>query len=105
MTLTYLIFPCLDIPNQWNALCLELNIWTAGDSIENSIEMLEDAILMCLENCPQLEVYEPAEPMYWEMRAHEFTCKKALTLLPSGKWSLSKLPEDMSTRDRNFDMS
>lgn len=38
------IYPAEDLPGQWIAHCLELDVVTQGDSAEDAVAMLDDAL-------------------------------------------------------------
>jgi predicted RNase H-like HicB family nuclease len=44
-TLHVLVTPAEDIPGQWVAHCLNLDVVTAGESIEHALEMAREAVL------------------------------------------------------------
>ena len=45
------VFPAEDLPGQWIAHCLELDIVTQGNSEQHALEMLDDALrLVAYEN-------------------------------------------------------
>lgn len=48
-----LIKPAPDVPNQWVAHCLDLDIVTQGNSMEHAFEMLREAVGMTV--CDDLE--------------------------------------------------
>ena len=67
--LTLLIFSAEGIPGHWDAVCLDFNIWSSGDSIKEASEMLEGAILFALEDC-EPAAFETADPALFAV-AHE----------------------------------
>jgi hypothetical protein len=40
--------PSEDIPDQWSVHCLDLDIVSAGDSLEDALEMIVEAVGMCV---------------------------------------------------------
>jgi len=46
--LTVIISPCLDVPRQWYAHCLDLDILTQGNSVPHALEMITEAIALCI---------------------------------------------------------
>ncbi|MFH0901641.1 MAG: hypothetical protein V2A73_13520 [Pseudomonadota bacterium] len=64
------IYPAEDLPGQWIALCLELDIATQGNSAEHAIEMLDDALRVVAHErmnagLPPFE-FRSAPPEDWE---------------------------------------
>jgi len=58
--ITFLIFPAEGIEGHWNAVCLDFNIWSSADSIQQAAEMIEGAVLYALEDC-EPAVFEKAD--------------------------------------------
>jgi predicted RNase H-like HicB family nuclease len=44
-TLTVLVTPAKDLPNQWVAHCLNIDVVTQGDSIQHAFAMAREAVL------------------------------------------------------------
>ncbi|HEY6056243.1 MAG TPA: hypothetical protein VIU86_20095 [Gaiellaceae bacterium] len=47
-TLSLLVYPAPDVPGQWVGHCLELDILSAGNSLEHAILMTEEAVQLCI---------------------------------------------------------
>lgn len=44
----FLIEPATDIPGQWVAHCLSLDVVTQGDTVGNALLMLQEAVIICV---------------------------------------------------------
>jgi predicted RNase H-like HicB family nuclease len=65
------MYPSEDIAGQWIVHCLELDVVTQGDSAENAVQMLDDALnILAYENMkdgrPPFE-FRSAPPEDWEL--------------------------------------
>jgi predicted RNase H-like HicB family nuclease len=49
-TLQVLIGPAEDVPGQWFGHCLDLDIVSAGISSEHALEMVTEAVGLCIED-------------------------------------------------------
>ena len=44
-----LAYPALDVPGQWVGHCLDLDIVSAGTSLDHAIEMTAEAVMLCAQ--------------------------------------------------------
>jgi len=62
--INFLLFPS-DVEGQWNAVCLDLNIWTTGPSIAEAADLVEDAVVFSLDGY-DIDGFVDADAEYWE---------------------------------------
>jgi len=71
--LTFLVYPDADIPGDFVAHCLNLDIVATGDTQGSAIDLLkelvEDAVLAALEDGTLEQLCRPAPRKYWAMLA------------------------------------
>ena len=63
------VFPAEDLPGQWVAHCLDLDVVTQGDSVEHALKMLSEAASMVLSDdirCGRDPMDRRAPRKYWD---------------------------------------
>jgi predicted RNase H-like HicB family nuclease len=70
--LPVVFFPAPDVPGEWVAHCLPIDVVSQGHSLEHAGEMIQEAVALCVlmdakDGVDPLVVRRPAPPEYWEM--------------------------------------
>jgi predicted RNase H-like HicB family nuclease len=70
--LPVVFFPAPDVPGEWVAHCLPIDVVSQGHSLEHAGEMIQEAVAICvltdaMEGLDPLAARQPAPPEYWEM--------------------------------------
>ena len=60
--LPVLVYPSEQVPGQWIAVCLEINIVTQGNSLQHAQQMVLEAVLMTIEDDAAIgrDTFDPA---------------------------------------------
>lgn len=75
--------------NHYVALCLELNVSSQGESIEEAKHMLEEACEEYLSYMYDEKLQDQIKPIPLEV-LHEFLIEDVDVIRPSGDWAYSK---------------
>ncbi|MFC1642845.1 type II toxin-antitoxin system HicB family antitoxin [Myxococcota bacterium] len=70
--LPVVIFPAPDVPGEWVAHCLPIDVVSQGSSVGHAVEMIQEAVALCMlsdaqEGLDPLAVRRPAPRECWEM--------------------------------------
>jgi len=85
-TFTVLVTPAHDLPGQWVAHCLNIDLVSQGDSISHAMMMAREAILEVVADdfAQGLDPLDraPAEAEYWDMVSKVMREARPLTSIP-----------------------